>query len=73
MQSTLQYFIFVSKGPTLFVVCLYIRVYLLFFVNGQMCELIYSHTCVIILRIGVDGCDYVYLAGYYELMSNESL
>jgi len=35
MQWMLQYFMFVTNGLTLFVVCLNITVYLLFFVNCQ--------------------------------------
>ena len=61
----------VSNGLTLFV-CLNITVYLLYFVNCQICEkLIHSHTCVVILWIDrCDDIDYIYLTGYNEFISN---
>jgi len=50
-QLTLQYFMFVSNGLTLFVVCLNYLV----IVNFQMCEkLIHTQTCVMILWIDLD-------------------
>ena len=45
---------FVDNGLPLFVVCLKVSVYLLFFINCQMCELIHSHTCVILMGIDLD-------------------
>ena len=63
------YYMFVSNGLTLFVVCLNITVCLLFFVNCQICEkLIRSHLCVILMCIDLDVIIYI-IYTYVGIMS----
>ena len=55
----------------IYVVSLNITVYLLPLVNYQMCEkCIYNETCVKLSWIDLDVIMYLYLAGYYEPLSN---